>query len=198
MPRPDAALMNANTATVRVEARPQEQALSLREIRTGAPISPHNAATRIAAYVYGNIIMLATLSSVGQEEAASGAAALLLLGAAASTFLAHALAGGIGRRLHADHRLTGREVLSELRDSVPILTAAVLPAVVVTAAGMTGLPVLWAQLAAGSYLVLLLGSTGALVVRFRGAPSSGRVVAAGAALAALGVAITVIKVLVSH
>jgi len=192
--------VDASADSSRLEAPSREPVPSpqLRQIRTGAPISPHDAASRIAAYVYGNIVMLTTLSTVSQEEAVTGAAALILLGAAASTFLAHALAGGIGRRLRTEHPLTGREVTAELRDSVPILTAAVLPALVVTAAGMTGLPVLWAQLSAGLYLVIRLGSTGALVSRFRGAPSSSRVVAAGAALALLGLAITFFTVLVGH
>ena len=170
----------------------------LRDIRTGAPMSPEDAAARISAYVYGNMVVLATLASLSQDAMTSGQAALVVSGVAASTFLAHAVADGIGRRLRIPHRLTTGQVVSELRDSVPVLSAAILPAILLALTAWTGLPRVLAQGAAGLYLVVRLGLIGAFVARYRWLPSSARTIAAGLALAALGALVMVTKVALGH
>jgi hypothetical protein len=167
---------------------------ALHDVRTGAPVSPEDAAARISAYVYGNMVVLATLASLSQDAMTSGHAALVVAGVAASTFLAHAVADGIGRRLRSPHRLTTRQLVSELRDSVPVLSAAVLPTLLLALTAWSGIPGVWAQGSAGLYLVVRLGLIGALVARCRGVPSSRRTVSAGSALAALGAVVTVTKV----
>lgn len=171
---------------------------TLRDVRTGVLLSPEDAATRITAYVYGNMVALATLASLSHDAMTSGRAALLVAGVAASTFLAHAVADGIGRRLHSSHRLTAGHLASELRGSVPVLSAAILPALLLALTAWSGVPGVWAQGFAGLYLVIRLGFIGALVARYRGVPSSRRTVHAGLTLAVLGAAITVIKVALGH
>jgi hypothetical protein len=113
---------------------------ALRDVRTGAPISPEDAATRISASVYGNMVVLATLASLSQDATTSGRAALVVSGVTASTFLAHAVADGIGRRLRTPHRLTAGQLISELRDSVPVLSAAILPALLLAVTARTNIP----------------------------------------------------------
>ena len=171
---------------------------ALRDVRTGAVLSPEDAAARISAYVYGNMVVLAALASLSQDAMTSGHAALVVAGVAASTFLAHAVADGMGRRLRSPHRLTTGQLVSELRDSVPVLSAAILPVLLLAATSWSSIPGVWAQGIAGIYLVIRLGLIGALVARYRGVPSSRRTVLAGLTLAALGALITVIKVTVGH
>jgi hypothetical protein len=171
---------------------------ALRDVRTGAPLSPEDAAARISAYVYGNMVVLATLASLSQDAMTSGHAALVVAGVAASTFMAHAVADGIGRRLRSPHRLTTGQLVSELRDSVPVLSAATLPTLVLALTAWSGIPGVWAQVLAGLYLVIRLGLIGALIARYRGVPRSRRTVLAGLTLAALGAAITVTKVTLGH
>lgn len=166
--------------------------------RTGEPISVDDAATRIAAYVYGNVAVLAALATITQEEAGTGSAALLVVGVAISTFLAHALAHGISRRLHADTPLTSSGVRHELRDCVPILTAALLPALLLVLAWLTSVPAVWAQVLAGLWLVVRLALVGSLVARYRRAPTSGRIVLSGVVLAVLASAVTLVKVFLGH
>ena len=108
---------------------PEATPPALRDVRTGAPLSPEDAAARISAYVYGNMVVLATLASLTQDAMTSGHAALVVAGVAASTFLAHAVADGIGRRL----RPPLRGVPSSRRTVLSGLTlAAVAAAVTVT------------------------------------------------------------------
>ncbi|KQR66720.1 hypothetical protein ASF89_02175 [Frigoribacterium sp. Leaf172] len=170
----------------------------MRDVRTGAVLSPEDAAARISAYVYGNMVVLAALASLSQDAMTSGHAALVVAGVAASTFLAHAVADGIGRRLRSPHRLTTSQLVAELRDSVPVLSAAILPVLLLAFTAWSSIPGVWAQGIAGLYLVIRLGLIGALVARYRGVPSSRRTVLAGLTLAALGALITVIKVTVGH
>ena len=170
---------------------------ALRDVRTGASLSPEDAGTRISAYVYGNMVVLAVLASLSQDAMTSGHAALVVAGVAASTFLAHAVADGIGRRLRSPHRLTTSQLVSELQDSVPVLSAAILP-VLLAFTAWSSIPGVLAQGIAGLYLVIRLGLIGARVARHRGVPSSRRTVLAGLTLAALGAMITVIKVTVGH
>jgi len=88
--------------TPQLLAVPQEATpRALRDVRTGAPLSPEDAAARISAYVYGNMVVLAALASLDLDAMTSGHAALVVAGVAASTFLAHAVADGIGRRLRS-------------------------------------------------------------------------------------------------
>jgi hypothetical protein len=170
----------------------------LRRRRTGERISVDDAATRIAAYVYGNVAVLTALATITQEEAGTGSAALLVVGVAVSTFLAHALAHGIGRRLHADTPLTASDVAYELRDCVPILTSALLPTLLLALAWLTSVPAVWAQVLAGLWLVVRLALVGSLVARYRGVPTSWRIVLSGVVLAVLGSAVTLAKVVLNH
>lgn len=45
---------------------------ALRDVRTGAVLSPEDAAARISAYVYGNMVVLAALASLSQDAMTSG------------------------------------------------------------------------------------------------------------------------------
>jgi hypothetical protein len=157
-----------------------------------------DAANRASAYVYGNIVTLATLSTLSRDDAVSGKGFLVISGVAVSTYLAHAFANAIGRRMRATHTLHLRDALDELRDSVPILTSALLPALLLLAAAAAHIPPVYAQVLGGAYLVIRLGFVGVLVARLRGTTSSWRVISAGIALAVLGAVITLIKVLAGH
>lgn len=172
--------------------------VDLREIHNGELLSPGDAATRIAAYVYGNIVVLATLVSLSREDALTGYSALVIAGVAISTFLTHVLAHGAGHRLHALGPLTRSDVLFELRGSLPILTSAFFPSLLMLITAATSIPGTYAQVLAGLFLVIRLGLLGALVAQVRGTPSSARTVAAGVCLALLAAVVTITKVLLGH
>lgn len=177
----------------RAEAR-----VELGEIHSGELLSPEDAATRIAAYVYGNIVVLAALVSLNREDALTGHSALAIAGVAVSTFLTHVLAHGIGHRLHALGPLTWPDVQFELRGSLPILTSAFFPSLLMLITAATSIPGAYAQVFVGLFLVIRLGLLGALVAQVRGTPSSARIVAASAGLALLAAVVTTLKVLLGH
>ncbi|NQX29518.1 hypothetical protein HQQ81_19405 [Microbacteriaceae bacterium VKM Ac-2854] len=161
-------------------------------------LSREDASSRITAYVYGNIVALATIAPFTRADAESGMTFWYVLAASFSTFLAHAFAESIGRRARSDERLTPEIIRAELRDSLPVLTSGVVPAVVLGLAWLTDIPGFAAQIAALAYLVIRLALIGPIVSRIRGERPSKRTFFAGAALAVLGVGVAVVKVMLGH
>ncbi|MGU3410513.1 hypothetical protein ACLBWP_10425 [Microbacterium sp. M1A1_1b] len=156
-------------------------------------ISREDASSRITAYVYGNIVALATVASLTSVDAERGASFRYVLATSVTTFLAHTFAESMGRRARSDEPLTWSVIRAELRDSLPVLTSGVVPAVVFGLAWVTGLPGLVPQVAVLVYLIVRLGLIGPIVARIRGEKSSTRTVVAGIGLAAIAVAVAVAK-----
>jgi hypothetical protein len=158
-----------------------------------ARLSREDAASRITAYVYGNIVALATIAPMTVDAAESGQGLLYLLATAFSTFLAHTFAESIGRRARSDHRLTAAAIRAELRDSMPVLTSSLIPAAVLAYASFTSMPGLVAEVVAIAYLVIRLALLGPVVSRLRGERPSLRTFVAGIALALVGIGIALVK-----
>ncbi|NQX11158.1 hypothetical protein HQQ80_05935 [Microbacteriaceae bacterium VKM Ac-2855] len=161
-------------------------------------ISREDASSRITAYVYGNIVALATVAPLTQLDAESGMSFWYVLATSFSTFLAHAFAESIGRRARSDERLTPTIIRAELRDSLPVLTSGFVPAAVLGLAWLTDVPGFGAQIAVLVYLVARLALIGPVVSRIRGERPSKRTFAAGIVLAIVGVGVAVIKVMLGH
>jgi hypothetical protein len=154
-------------------------------------LTREDAASRITAYVYGNIVALATIAPMTVDAAESGQGLLYLL--AFSTFLAHTFAESIGRRARSDHRLTADAIRAELRDSMPVLTSSLIPAALLACAWVTDMPGLMAEIIAIAYLVIRLALLGPVVSRLRGERPSLRTFVAGVALAVVGIGIALVK-----
>ncbi|MGO3886456.1 MAG: hypothetical protein ACTJHU_09170 [Mycetocola sp.] len=161
-------------------------------------LSTEDSASRITAYVYGNIVVLATLVPLGQAEAEQGRSFAIVLGVSFATFLAHVFAESAGRRARRDTRLSRSDFRSELRDSAPVLSSGLVPALVLAIAWLTGFPGLAAQLIAEAYVVLRLAFTGVIIQRIRGEASSIRTIIAGVVLALVGAGISLVKVMLGH
>jgi hypothetical protein len=156
-------------------------------------LTREDAASRITAYVYGNIVALATIAPMTVDAAESGQGLLYLLATAFSTFLAHTFAESIGRRARSDHRLTADAIRAELRDSMPVLTSSLIPAALLAGAWVTDMPGLMAEIIAIAYLVIRLALLGPVVSRLRGERPSLRTFVAGVALAVVGIGIALVK-----
>jgi hypothetical protein len=156
-------------------------------------LTREDAASRITAYVYGNIVALATIAPMTVDAAESGQGLLYLLATAFSTFLAHTFAESIGRRARSDHRLTADAIRAELRDSMPVLTSSLIPAALLACAWVTDMPGLMAEIIAIAYLVIRLALLGPVVSRLRGERPSLRTFVAGVALAVVGIGIALVK-----
>lgn len=157
-------------------------------------LSREHAASRITAYVYGTIVALAAVIPLDRANAESGLSFAIVLGASLTTYAAHVLAESAGLRARSDASLSRAELAGELRDSLPVLTSGLVPAAILGLAWLGDIPGLWAQLFAEAYIVVRLAMTGFVIERIRGRRPSLRTFLAGGLLAAIGIVVSVLKV----
>ena len=164
---------------------------------TRSPLSREDASSRITAYVYGNVVTLATVAALTTASANSGLGFWYVLATSFSTFLVHTFAESIGRRARSDEPLTPAIIRAELRDSLPVLTSGFVPVAALALAWATDVLGLLAQIAAMAYLIVRLALIGPVVASIRSEPASFRTFVAGVGLAVVGVGIALIKVTLS-
>jgi hypothetical protein len=153
---------------------------------------------RIAAYVYGNTLVLAALISLSPEEAANAAKSIAyIVGTAVSTYAAHFLSELVADRAGPEP-LKWRPVTPLLRDGSPIAVSALAPAIVLTGGWFNVFPPLAAWLLAGAVPVLRLGLVGLYVSRATRQPPMLRTLAPGILLASAGVCVALAKAALTH
>jgi VIT1/CCC1 family predicted Fe2+/Mn2+ transporter len=174
--------------------------LRLRQLRRGpGDVSREEAASRVSAYVHGNVLVMAALISLRPEDLDGPTGVLYVLGAGLSTFVAHMVSDAVGRRIREGSRtIRWTEIRREIRDTLPVGTAATVPAAILLVA-WTGLAdaevVLVLALAVTCLRLALLGSA---VEWFSGERSSGRLFLAGLGLAVVSAAVAVLKWQLTH
>jgi hypothetical protein len=155
------------------------------------------AAARVSAYLYGDVLVLAALIALAPADLTRAKGVTYVLGTAVSTFVAHVLADALGLSIRSGH-VTRGVLLHEVRDALPIVSAAVGPALLMVPA-LTGT---WStSLAldlAVAVTVLRLAALGWVVGRVRGRRPSVRTFAAGLVLAALGWGAALLKYRLTH
>ncbi|MFD4179796.1 hypothetical protein [Rhodococcus sp. NPDC058514] len=160
------------------------------------PLTVEDSASRISAYVYGNILVLTAL--IPLHDASTTHAGLVVIGTSLSTFVAHAFAESVGRSARIGRPLTRSEQFEELRDSVPVLTSGVVPAAVV---GLDALGVLEQQTAlllAELWVVSRIAGLGVVITRLRGEKLSRRTLVSCVVLAFVAVAVVAVKLVLTH
>lgn len=162
----------------------------------GEPLGQERIAARTTAYIYGNILALAALIPVMRSEESLGVA--IVIGTALSTYIAHTFAEGVGESIRNDRQLSRRERLDALRDSVPILTSAVVPVVILGTAWINLFEPRTAQLIAELILVLRIGSTSYVISRLHGEKVSTETHIAAFGLAAVATIIVALKLVLTH
>ncbi|MFB7874139.1 hypothetical protein ACFC06_02730 [Nocardia sp. NPDC056064] len=160
------------------------------------PLDQRNAASRISAYIYGNILILAALIPVSPSNENVGI--LVVLGTALSTFVAHAFAENIGRSVRSDQPPTGLERWTDLRDSLPILTSAVLPCVILAVAAIGWLEPRTAQILAEAVMLVRIGGIVFVIRRLQGARPDRSTLTGALLLTCVATAIVVVKVVLTH
>ncbi|MCW2830797.1 MAG: hypothetical protein JWP31_1489 [Aeromicrobium sp.] len=156
-----------------------------------ADVSPHAAAERISAYVYGNILTLAALVVLHDDEIRTGAALAIVAGTAVSTFVAHAYAESLGGAVRGDADVSMRAVL---RGSTPIVWSAAVPMLLMLAGSAEWFSATGCLRLAEAWVVGRLALTGFIVGRLRGLPVTIRTWVVSLALAAVALVIVGIKV----
>ena len=154
--------------------RPITRLRELKLSRSPADLSREHAASRVSAYVYGNVLVMATLLSLQPDDLRGLTGVLYVLGVGVSTFLAHMVGDAVGRRVREGRSTRWVEVRREIRDALPIGTAATVPTAILLLA-WTGL------VDAAVVLALALAVTG---LRLAAVGLCGRVVLGRALLGA--------------
>lgn len=159
------------------------------------------AASRLTAYVYGNIIVLATLLGLVHAGENPGEGAIVVLATGGTTLLAHLIADAVGHSTRAadrPERAAHIKFLNELRDAVPIASAASIPAAILGVAALGIIDGETAQTIAEVVIIVRLAGMGFTIQRIRGEKPSFRTFAAGIGLALVGVAISLLKANLGH
>ncbi|MGW0037677.1 hypothetical protein [Gordonia sp. NPDC003376] len=167
--------------------------------RRGGALPRHRATSRLSAYVYGNILVLAAVVVATTHTITDGTAALIVLATGATTYIAHVFAQLVGDASippesgRPDGATVRRTARHELRDALPIVSSAVWPAVVLALGYHDLFPTRLTQLVAGSIVVVRIASLQIVAQRVQGNPLGFRVVAAGLFTALVAAVIVVIK-----
>jgi hypothetical protein len=150
--------------------------------------------SRVSAYIYGNIFVLAAILATSPENIANWRAVVFVVATSATTFLAHVVAHRIGQSIgRTDDEELRRRLAKETRDAVPIMSSGTVPALVLALGALGWLPLVFSQLLAEAYVVLRLAGLGIVVRRISGnaSPPVGRW--SGVTLAGISVVIAALK-----
>jgi len=154
------------------------------------PLGPHEASRRLSAYVYGNVLILAALVPF-QEDTDVRHAMIVVIGTALSTFIAHAFSEFLG----GDGSVHPRALL---RESLPILTTALVPLLLLLISRVGRLEAGTAVLVAELVIIGRIASTGMVAARLRDEKSRLRVLLSGVLVAGTALLIVVLKVALTH
>ena len=155
--------------------------------------------SRVSAYIYGNIFVLAAIFATSPEGVTHWTAVVIVVATSATTFFAHVVAHNIGQAIgRTDDEDLRVQLAQEARDAVPIMTSGTVPAVLLALGALGWLPPLLSQLLAEAYVVVRLAGTGIIVRRLSGAASPQGGLWSGLALAGIGVVIAALKEIFTH
>lgn len=155
-------------------------------------------ATRVSAYLYGDVLVLAALVALRPEDLMGPTGLAYVLGTAVSTYAAHVLAQAVGMRIRQGDRVSPTAVRHELRDATPIASAGLGPALVMVAVLLGWWAAETALATAIAVTVLRLAVLGWVVGRVRGESPSLRTFLAGVGVAVVGSCVAALKWWLTH
>ncbi|MGF0315486.1 hypothetical protein [Nocardia fluminea] len=160
------------------------------------PLDRRNAARRISAYIYGNILILSALIPVAPSHEDVGIA--VVLGAAVSTFVAHVFAESVGQSVRQSGAPAAPEPWLDLRDSLPILSSAVLPCAILVAAAIGWLEPRTAQVLAEVAMLVRIGGITFVIRRLEGERPDRSTLLGAFLLSCVATAVVAVKVILTH
>ncbi|TCJ97491.1 hypothetical protein [Nocardia alba] len=161
-----------------------------------APLDRRNAARRISAYIYGNVLILSALIPIAPSAEDVGIA--VVLGTALSTFIAHVFAEGVGASVRHSGQAPTPHRLADLRDSLPILSSAVLPCAILVAAAIGWLEPRTAQVLAEIAMLVRIGGITFVIRRLEGARPDRSTLIGAILLGCAATAVVAAKVVLTH
>lgn len=167
-------------------------------VRQGSSLPVERMRLRLAAFVYGGILVLGAVAVATGETIASGHAAIVVAATTVTTYLAHIVAHMVGEQVGRAPGAEREHVARGVRDSLPILFAGIVPIIVLFLPVLTRLPTQSAQLIAGAWIVLQFSLLGLDVARISGRRPTLSTFWAGILLAIVAATIVVVKTLLLH
>lgn len=158
-------------------------------------VDPHRAQSRVAAYVYGNVLVLAAVVGTSPAAVDSGAAVTIVVGTVLSTYVAHVLAHSVGALFTGGQR---RELRDAARDATPVLSSGALPAAVLAATALGWPPEVWGQSLAAAVGLVRVAGIGLVYRRLQADVPLGRALLVGAVAAAVALVAVVLKLALTH
>ena len=154
-------------------------------------------AERLTAASYGTILVLAALPLIHPDDVSSGLGWELVTGIGVATWVAHLYAEMVGDHVRHSSMLDRREITIAMTDGLPILLAAVPPAVMLLLGRLEVLDeraALWLAVAVAFVQLVAVGVFVGSAVASRGA----RAWSFAAVTVAIGVVIVGIKLAIGH
>lgn len=158
-------------------------------------VDPHRAESRVSAYVYGTVLVLAAVVGVPPGAVGSGTAFTVVVGTVLSTYVAHLLAHTLGALVTVGRHAAVRDAV---RDAAPILSSGVLPAAVLGAAALGWPSEVWGQSLAALVGLVRVAGIGVVYRRLQADVPFGRAVLVGGAAAAVALLVVVLKLTLTH
>ena len=164
----------------------------------GGHLDAERSATRVSAYLYGDVLVLAALVALHPDDLTGTTGLAYVLGTALSTYVAHVLAEVVGLSLRGGPRLSSAALREELRDAVPIASAGLGPALLMVAVLLGWWSADVGLALAVAVTVVRLAVLGWLIGYLRGQMPSLRTFGAGIVLALIGLSVAVLKWWLTH
>lgn len=163
-----------------------------------SPTSRDDAAARISAYVYGNLLILAALFTLTPDKASEWHGVLVIFATGFTTFLAHIFADMLGERVRHDAHPSWASLKHELRNAMPIVSSASIPAVLLILSVLGLINGSVALIAADILVLGRIAFLGTMMNHVRREKASLRSVLSGVGLAVAFGIISLIKAVLTH
>jgi hypothetical protein len=170
--------------------------------RTPVPESLHRRprerlAEQLSAASYGTVLVLAALALIDSSHVSSGLGWELVTGVGVATWIAHLYAEVVGDHVRQGSRLDRREITRAAMDGLPILLAAIPPALMLLLGRLDVLSAVVSQWTAVGVALLQLVGVGAFVGSLV-SPGGARTWSYAAVTAVIGIVIVTVKVALGH
>ena len=152
---------------------------------------------RVSAASYGTVLVLAALAAIDADAVGSGLGWELITGVGVATWVAHLYAEVVGDHLRYDARPDRHEITMAALDGVPIIVAALPPAVVLLLGRLDVLEhrlALWLSVVVAVAQLVALGAFVGFTVSSHGAATWRYAAVTGA----IGLAVVTLKILLGH
>lgn len=160
--------------------------------------SAEDVASRISAYVYGNILVMAALIALHPEDLTGTRGVAYVVGTALSTYVAHVIAESVGLSVRTGAPPGLTTILHELRVARPIASSATIPTLLMIGAYLGWLDATTGLRLAVAVTVLRVAGLGLAVARFRREPASLGMLVSGIVLAAVCLGAALLKWWLTH